>query len=73
MEDLKNAEESLTRYDPVIETGAVWGDDPEGGVNDMRYRSMRLNYAAAVQALMVVWLSIAGKGRGLGAAEKNDS
>ena len=51
MEDLKNAEESLTGYDPVIETGAVWGDDPEGGVNDMRYRSMRLNYYA-VQALM---------------------
>ena len=36
MEDLKNAEESLTGYDPVIETGAVWGDDPEGGVNDKR-------------------------------------
>ena len=51
MEDLKNAEESLTGYDPVIETGSVWGDDPEGGVNDMRYRSMRLNYYA-VQALM---------------------
>lgn len=51
MEDLKNAEELLAEYDPVIEEGAVWADEPEGGLNDMRYRSMRLNYYA-VQALM---------------------
>ncbi len=51
MEDLKNAEELLAGYDPVIEAGAVWGDEPDGDVNDMRYRSMRLNYYA-VQALM---------------------
>lgn len=60
MEDLKNAEELLAGYDPVIEAGAVWGDEPDGDVNDMRYRSMRLNYYA-VQALMAVWRSIAGR------------
>ena len=51
MEDLKNAEELLAGYDPVIEEGVVWADEPDGGVNDMRYRSMRLNYYA-VQALI---------------------
>lgn len=51
MEDLKGAEDLLLRYDPVIETGGAWGDEPDGGANDMRYRSMRLNYYA-VQALM---------------------
>ena len=64
MEDLKNAEESLTGYDPVIETGSVWGDDPEGGVNDMRYRSMRLNYCGSL-----LW----GKGGRLGVRGENDS
>lgn len=51
MEDLKNAEELLAGFDPVIEEGAVWGDGPDGSSNDTRYRSMRLNYYA-VQALM---------------------
>ena len=50
MEDLKNAEELLAGFDPVIKEGAVWGDGPDGSSNDMRYRSMRLNYYA-VQGL----------------------
>lgn len=50
MEDLKNAEDLLAGYDPVIEEGAVWGDAADGSPNDMRYRAMRLNYYA-VQGL----------------------
>ena len=46
MDDFKAAEELLKDYDPVIEKGALWGDEGPGLPNDMVYRSLRLNYYA---------------------------
>lgn len=70
LRDLKAAEQLLEGFDPVIESGTLFSSLGAGTPNDMRYRSMRLNYYA-VQALIArVALYVGDKTTALTYAEK---
>lgn len=70
LKDLKAAEKLLEGYDPVIQSGTLFSSLGAGTPNDMRYRSIRINYYA-VQALIArVALYAGDKPTALAYAEK---
>lgn len=68
--DLNEAERLLTNYDPIIKEGVKFVPAAEGLNNDMRFRSIRMNYYAVKALIARVALYSGDKERALTYAEQ---